>query len=214
MSGFVLNFVFFSFVRLIFVLDYLQCSVAACRFTELVKFSDEVDCPKVGEYFGELISSMVLPSAMNFTRIINIINSLPQEKDKRSALAQCLKFAAQRIDKNEIAININKALVSGLPWGNDDAFKDPNFLKSYEIDFITTEVPTSSATGNPARQWRDTSSHASSSDSSLSEHIDNCLRQMNLKELASICSQNSKSKDAEKYVKRIFMHGKSKQSHQ
>ena len=187
--------------------------IATCRFTALAESSDELDCPRFGEYFGELISSMALPSAVDFTKIISIINALRDEKDKKSAFAQCIKFAAERVDKKEVAISVNKALAAGLPWGSDSAFKDPDFLKSQKIDFITTEAPApapSSTTSNPVRQWRETTPQSSFSDPSLVESFDKCLQKMDVTELVSICSQNAKSKDADKFVKKIFEHGKSK----
>ncbi|VDM30867.1 unnamed protein product [Hydatigera taeniaeformis] len=181
-----------------------------CGFTQSLDLCEELDCPKIGVFFGELVSSMVRPSSVDFTRIVKLINMLPGEKDKQEAFAQCIKFAADRTGEREVAISANKVLSAGLPWGNEKAFNDSNFLKLYQIEFITTAQPSGSASAstNPVKQWRGTMPHAPSTvDTSATDLFDNCLQHMNLKELVSICSQNSKSKDSEQYLRKIFNHG-------
>ncbi|KAL5970076.1 Eukaryotic translation initiation factor 4 gamma 1 [Taenia solium] len=181
-------------------------------FSQSLDFIDEVDCPKIGVFFGELVSSMVRASSVDFTKIVKLIDMLPGEKYKQEALAQCIKLAAERIGEREVAISANKTLAEGLPWGNEKAFSESGFLKLYKIEFITTTPPSGSASApaNSVKQWRETTPHASSSttDPSVNDLIDKCLQQMDLKELVSICSQNSKSKDADQYLRKIFAHGR------
>ncbi|CDS39328.1 initiation factor eif gamma [Echinococcus multilocularis] len=182
-------------------------------FAQSLEFIDEVDCPKLGVFFGELLSSMVISSPVDLTQIVKLIDMLPGEKYKREALAQCIKFAADRIGEREVAVSANKTLTEGLPWGSEKAFTESSFLKLYHIEFITTTLPPSasaSASVNSVKQWREATPRASSStgDPSVSDLIDKCLQQMDLKELVSICSQNSKSKDAEQYLRKIFAHGR------
>ncbi|KAL5107997.1 hypothetical protein TcWFU_007581 [Taenia crassiceps] len=181
-------------------------------FTQSLDFIDEVDCPKIGVFFGELVSSMVRASSVDFTKIVKLINMLPSEEYKREALAECIKLAAERIGEREVAIIAHKTLAEGLPWGNEKAFSESGFLKRHKIEFITTTplLGSASAPANSVKQWRETTPHASSSttDPSVSDLIDKCLQQMDLKELVSICSQNSKSKDADQYLRKIFAHGR------
>lgn len=157
---------------------------------------------------------MVRASSVDFTKIVKLIDMLPGEKYKQEALAQCIKLAAERIGEREVAISANKTLAEGLPWGNEKAFSESGFLKLYKIEFITTPPPSGSASApaNSVKQWRETTPHASSStnDPSVSDLIDKCLQQMDLKELVSICSQNSKSKDADQYLRKVFAHGRGK----
>ncbi|VDD74224.1 unnamed protein product [Mesocestoides corti] len=174
-------------------------------FTELVSFSDEVDCPKLGEYYGELVSPVITASTLNLDKVISLIGKLPEDSDKLDGLAQCLKLASERVGEPAIVALFNKGVASGITWGVEKAFKDSDFLRRFHLEFLAAGRPSL----NAAKQWRGSPQASSTNDRSVSGRIDECLRKMKLDELTSVCSENSKSKDAEKYLKQIFEFGKS-----
>ncbi|VUZ48044.1 unnamed protein product [Hymenolepis diminuta] len=183
-------------------------------FEDSIQFGLEQDLPKVGEYFGELMSAVITAKFMNFTKLAVEFNKLEEDNYKREALAQCAKVASKRIGEREVAAELNKALAAGLPWGDDQHFKKPDFLKRYQLEFITSvapapvsvSVPSTSNTA-PTNAWRDArpSIQKTAGDSAVLQRIDDCLKNMNYDDLASLCSQYSESKYWEKYLRHILI---------
>lgn len=158
---------------------------------------------------------MVHSGSINFTKLAEVFNKLPNERDKSEALAQCVKSAAKRIGDKEVANGFAKTLSSGLPWGEDRFFKDPNFLRRYQLEFIANATPHTPVVADIAATSKTPSSNSlsdagssvpkSACDPDVIERIDACLKKMDFKELTKICAQNCKSKDSEKYLKHIFI---------
>ncbi|KAM3180082.1 hypothetical protein ACTXT7_017000 [Hymenolepis weldensis] len=170
-------------------------------FEDSIQFGLELDLPKVGEYFGELMSAVITAKFMNFTKLAVEFNKLEEDGYKREALAQCAKVASKRIGEREVAAELNKTLAAGLPWGDDQSFKKPDFLKRYQLEFITNVAPApvsvsapSTSNAAPANAWRDArpSIQKAAGDPAVLQRIDDCLKNMNYDDLASLCSQHNK----------------------
>ncbi|VDO15173.1 unnamed protein product [Rodentolepis nana] len=181
-------------------------------FEDSIQFALEQDLPKVGEYFGELMSAAITPKFVNFSKLAEEFNKLEEDSYKREALARCAKVASGRIGENEVAKELGKTLAAGLPWGDDQYFKKPDFLKRYGLEFITNVAPAPASvaptTSNPApaNAWRDAkpNTQRGAGDPAVIEQINDCLRNKNYANLVSLCSQYSKSKGSEKYLKQIL----------
>nr|CDS25986.1 mif4g type,initiation factor eif gamma ma3,Armadillo type fold [Hymenolepis microstoma] len=189
-------------------------------FEDSIQFGLEQDLPKVGEYFGELMSAAITPKFMNFSKLAEEFNKLEEDSYKREALARCAKVASERIGEQEVAKELEKTLAAGLPWGDDQSFKKPDFLKRYRLEFITNVAPAPASvaptTSNPApiNAWRDAkpNSQRAAGDPAVFDQIDDCLLNKDYANLASLCSQYSKSKGSEKYLKHILVKCRGAQS--
>ncbi|KAM7542798.1 hypothetical protein Aperf_G00000003580 [Anoplocephala perfoliata] len=204
---------FVNILTYLYSKEQLTFDQMVAGFNDSIDFADELDLPKAGEYFGDLLSSMVQSGSVIFTKLAEVFNRLPSMRDKSEALAQCVKSAAKRIGETEVSTELKKTLSSGLPWGEDRSFKDPEFLKRYKLEFISGATPlvgdtaavTNLAAVSNSCGDAEPSVSKSIADPSVDERIDTCLNEMKFDELLTICSQNCKSKDCDEYLKRIFM---------
>ncbi|KAM7542413.1 hypothetical protein Aperf_G00000003566 [Anoplocephala perfoliata] len=210
---------FVNILTYLYSKEQLTFDQMVAGFNDSIDFADELDLPKAGEYFGDLLSSMVQSGSVIFTKLAEVFNRLPSMRDKSEALAQCVKSAAKRIGETEVSSELKKTLSSGLPWGEDRSFKDPEFLKRYKLEFISGATPlvgdtaaeTNLAAVSNSCGDAEPSVSKSVADPNVDERIDTCLNEMNFDELLTICSQNCKSKDCDEYLKRIFMASRGRQ---
>ncbi|KAM7542011.1 hypothetical protein Aperf_G00000003594 [Anoplocephala perfoliata] len=203
---------FVNILTYLYSKEQLTFDQMVAGFNDSIDFADELDLPKAGEYFGDLLSSMVQSGSVILTKLAEVFNRLPSMRDKSEALAQCVRSAAKRIGETEVSSELKKTLSSGLPWGEDRSFKDPEFLKRYKLEFISGATPlvgdTAAVTnlaGSNSCGDAEPSVSKSVADPNVDERIDTCLNEMKFDELATICSQNCKSKDCDEYLKRIIM---------
>lgn len=170
-------------------MDFSRFNQSADSYDDLID-----DCPKFGEFFGELMSCLLTRSTTSLERIYRLLEKLPSDKEKCDGLAVCLKTASNTVGEAAVAGIFQKAVNSKSPWNIRSTFKNSDFVKRYHLEFLSTPAPQGVTSGDESTQQP----------TSQSVKIEEFIKNKQYESLVSLCTDLKEASVIEKSLNTIF----------